>query len=156
MVRPTVKMAIWDAFVITTPPPLMLPRLFACPCGTVGAANHVHRAHQEPPLQLLEPQLHALRARAGARVRERCAQLYDPRGGGCGSRSGRWCRHWNGAVNVVCVVPGNFLDGKNLLLSAALCLLVVYHTTPIFHGEERAGGRGRGVKWNGGRGGRGG
>ncbi|CAM9312013.1 unnamed protein product, partial [Ectocarpus sp. 4 AP-2014] len=53
------------------------------PPPPVGAPDHLHRAHQEPPLQLLEPQLHALRARARARVRERGAQLHDP--GGCGS-----------------------------------------------------------------------
>lgn len=55
---------------------------------SVGAPDHLHRAHQEPPLQLLEPQLHALRARARASVRERGAQLHDA--GGCGSG------HWSG------------------------------------------------------------
>lgn len=61
-------------FTLLSPPP-------QC---TVGPVDHLHRAHQEPAVQLLEPQLHALRAGTGTRLRECGAQLHDPRS----------CRGW--------------------------------------------------------------
>ena len=43
------------------------------PAAPVGAAHHVHRAHQEPALRVLVARLHALRDRDRARLRERRA-----------------------------------------------------------------------------------
>ena len=57
----------------------------------MGPSDHLHRADQEPALQLLEPLLHALRRGDRAPVRVGGAVLHGPPKG-CWAAAGRWCR----------------------------------------------------------------